>query len=154
MTGFESRSMTGEPSARDSYEPMNMQAISWCFAIDHLEGEDHVIDKPSEYDFWRSYVPDLKPSWGNPLLSWSAPDPCTLKSIEREFLPNCQRFNGHTNLWTFRRILDRTNFTEGKYLRRERRSVDAAMHNVGVGQGRLIHLKEHLPEHAGIDCKA
>ncbi len=115
VTGFESRSMTGEPSARDAYEPMNMQAISWCFAIDHLEGEDHVIDKPADYDFWRSYIPDLKPSWGNPLLSWSAPDPCTLKSIEREFLPNWQRFNGHTNLWTFRRILDRANFTEGLY---------------------------------------
>ncbi len=115
VTGFESRDMTGEPSAREKYEPMNMQAISWCFAVDHLEGEDHVIDKPTDYDFWRNYVPDLKPSWGSPLLSWSATHPRTLKSVEREFIPNQQRFNGCQNLWTFRRIIDRSLYTEGFY---------------------------------------
>jgi hypothetical protein len=113
VTGFESRDMTGEPSAPDQYQPMNMQAVSWCFAIDHIEGEDHVIDKPDDYDFWRNYVPDLKPAWGNPLLSWSAKDPATLKSMEREFLPNQQRLNGHGNLWTFRRIIDRSLYREG-----------------------------------------
>jgi hypothetical protein len=113
VTGFESREMTGEPSARDTYEPMNMQAVSWCFAIDHIEGEDHVIDKPVEYDFWRGFVPDLKPAWGSPLLSWSATHPRTMKSQEREFLPNQQRLNGDSNLWTFRRIVDRSKFSDG-----------------------------------------
>ena len=115
VTGFESRDMTGEPSARAEYEPMNMQAISWCFAIDHLQGEDHVIDKPAEYDFWRSFVPDLKPTWGGPFLSWSATHPRTMKSEEREFIPNQPRLNGDRNLWTFRRIVDRSQFAPGFY---------------------------------------
>ena len=113
VTGFESRGMTGEPSARDSYEPGNMQAVSWCFAIDYLKDEDHVIAKPADYDFWRSYVPDLKPDWGSPLLSWAATHPRTMKSEEREFLPNQPRLNGDRNLWTFRRIIDHAQFAPG-----------------------------------------
>ncbi len=113
VTGFESRKMTGEPSARDAYEPQNMQAVSWCFAIDHLEGEDHVIDRPADYDFWRAYVPDIRPAWGSPLLSWSATHPRTMKPEVREFVPNQPRLNGDRNLWTFRRIADREQFAPG-----------------------------------------
>lgn len=115
VTGFESRRMTGEPSARETYEPANMQAVSWCYAIDHIEGEEHVIEKPADYDFWRSYVPDLKPAWGSPLLSWSATHPRTMQPEEREFLPNQPRLNADRNLWTFRRIIDRTQFAPGFY---------------------------------------
>ena len=115
VTGFESRKMTGEPGARETYEPGNMQAVSWCFAIDHIKDEEHVIDKPAEYDFWRSFVPDLKPAWGSPLLSWSATHPRTMESEEREFLPNQPRLNGDRNLWTFRRIIDQTQFAPGFY---------------------------------------
>ena len=115
VTGFESRDMTGEPSARDQYEPMNMQAVSWCFAIDHIQGENHVLDKPADYDFWRSFVPDLKPAWGSPFLSWSATHPRTMKSEEREFIPNQPKLNGDRNLWTFRRIVDQAQYAPGFY---------------------------------------
>jgi hypothetical protein len=115
VTGFESRDMTGEPSARDTYEPMNMQAVSWCFAIDHLDGQDHVIDKPKDYDFWRSFVPDLKPAWGSPLLSWSAIHPGLMKSSECQFFPNLPHLHGDREHWTFRRIIDRSQFTPGFY---------------------------------------
>ncbi|MGB8352345.1 MAG: FAD-dependent oxidoreductase [Chthoniobacteraceae bacterium] len=115
VTGFESRAMTGEPSARDNYEPDNMQAVSWCFAIDHIADEEHVIDKPGDYDFWRSCVPDLKPAWGSPFLSWSATHPRTMVSEEREFFQNETRLKGDRNLWTFRRIIDRSQFKQDFY---------------------------------------
>ena len=115
VTGFESRAMTGEPSARETYEPDNMQAVSWCFAIDHIAGEEHVISKPADYDFWRSFTPDVKPAWGSPLLSWSATHPRTMLPEEREFFPNETQLKGDRNLWTFRRIIDQSQFTKGFY---------------------------------------
>jgi hypothetical protein len=122
VTGFESRSMTGEPSAPEEAQPLNMQAVSICFAVDHVDG-DHTIDKPASYDFWRSYEPSF---WGGPLLGWKSPHPRTLKIVERSFTPNPnddpllvdadQRRNpGDANLWTFRRIAACRNFTDGFY---------------------------------------
>ncbi len=122
VTGFESHHDTGEPSAPDTAQPMNMQAVSVCFAIDHVEG-DHTIDKPAQYDFWRAYQPDF---WGDRLLSFRSPNPRTLAISERTFTPNPdddplsvvadQRVSaGDGNLWTFRRIAARKLFTPGSY---------------------------------------
>jgi len=122
VTGFESRAETGEPSAPDEAQPLNMQAVSVCFAIDHVDG-DHTIDKPAGYDFWREYQPEF---WGDKLLSWRSPHPRTLEIVERSFTPNPdddplsvnadQRLSpGDGNLWTFRRIAARRNFVDGAY---------------------------------------
>jgi len=122
VTGFEAQGETGEPSAPREAQPLNMQAVSICFAVDHVDG-DHTIDKPANYDFWRAYRPDF---WGDRLLSWRAPHPRTLEIVERSFTPNPdddplqvnadQRLSpGDTNLWTFRRIAARRNFVEGTY---------------------------------------
>ncbi|MER6171920.1 hypothetical protein [Streptosporangium sp. NPDC001681] len=99
-----------------------MQAVSVCFAIDHVDG-DHTIDRPGSYEFWRSYQPGFR---GDRLLSWRCPHPRTLEIVERSFTPNPdddpllveadQRLNpGDANLWTFRRIAARRNFTDGAY---------------------------------------
>lgn len=122
VTGFESQYETGEPSAPDRAEPMTMQAISVCFAIDHVDG-DHTIDRPARYGFWRDYQPAF---WGDRLLSFRSPDPRTLDPVEREFTPNPdddprsvhadqRRSGGDRNLWTFRRIAARRNFLDGTY---------------------------------------
>ncbi|UWP87503.1 FAD-dependent oxidoreductase [Dactylosporangium fulvum] len=122
VTGFESRLDTGEPSAPAQAQPMNMQAVSVCFAIDHVDG-NHVIDKPAGYDFWRAYTP---PFWGGPLLSLRSPHPRTLEIGERGFTPNPdddplrvradqRRDPGDANLWTFRRIAARKLFQPGAY---------------------------------------
>ncbi|GAA2112757.1 FAD-dependent oxidoreductase [Microlunatus panaciterrae] len=122
VTGFEASTETGEPSAPAQAQPLNMQAVSVCFAIDHVDG-DHTIDKPADYDFWRSYQPDF---WGAPMLSWTAPHPRTLQPEPRIFDPNPgddpmgvaadqSREGGDINLWTFRRIAARDNFTAGFY---------------------------------------
>jgi FAD dependent oxidoreductase len=122
VTGFESTFDTGEPSAPEAAEPTNMQAFSVCFAIDHVEG-DHTIERPDGYGFWRQYQP---PFWGDRMLSFRSPNPRTLATSERSFTPNPdddplavvadQRNSpGDGNLWTFRRIAARRNFTDGFY---------------------------------------
>ncbi|NUR86516.1 MAG: FAD-dependent oxidoreductase [Nonomuraea sp.] len=122
VTGFESAAETGEPSAPSQAQPYNMQAVSVCFAVDHVDG-DHTIDRPATYDFWREYQP---PFWGDRLLSWRAPHPRTLEIVERAFTPNPgddplrvvadQRVGGgDLNLWTFRRIAARDLFAPGFY---------------------------------------
>ncbi|KAF9774232.1 hypothetical protein IL306_007802 [Fusarium sp. DS 682] len=123
VTGFESRKDTGEPSAPEEAQPQNSQAVSICFAVDHIEGEDHTIPKPEKYDYWRKCHPDF---WGAPLLSLKAPHPRTLEIVEREFTPNPnddpasvisdqRKSGGDMNLWTFRRIAAKDNFTPGAY---------------------------------------
>lgn len=120
--GFESQADTGEPSAPEAAQPDNVQAVSICFAVDHLDG-DHTIDKPENYDYWRQVQPDF---WGGPLLGFKAPNPRTLETAHRSFTPNPdddpllvdadQRRNpGDANLWTFRRIAARRNFVPGAY---------------------------------------
>ncbi|KFH46638.1 hypothetical protein ACRE_025120 [Hapsidospora chrysogenum ATCC 11550] len=123
VTGFESRHDTGEPSAPEEAQPHNSQAVSICFAVDHIDGEDHTIPRPSRYDHWRACHPDF---WGAPLLGLRAPHPRTLEIVEREFTPNPnddpalvradqRKSGGDMNLWTFRRIAARDNFVPGAY---------------------------------------
>ncbi|KAF4994315.1 hypothetical protein FGRMN_5900 [Fusarium graminum] len=123
VTGFESRKDTGEPSAPEEAQPQNSQAVSICFAVDHIDGEDHTIPKPEKYDYWRNCHPDF---WGAPLLGLKAPHPRTLEIVEREFTPNPnddpasvisdqRKSGGDMNLWTFRRIAAKDNFTSGAY---------------------------------------
>ena len=45
-----------EPHAPEAAQPLNMQA-AWCFAVDHLEGVDHTVDRPERYAFWREHAP-------------------------------------------------------------------------------------------------
>ena len=123
VTGFESRKDTGEPSAPEEAQPHNSQAVSICFAVDHIEGEDNTIPKPAAYNRWRQCHPEF---WGAPLLGLKAPHPRTLEIVEREFTPNPsddpalvfadqRRSGGDMNLWTFRRIAARDNFRPGAY---------------------------------------
>ncbi len=116
VTGAESQAEFNEPHAPTEAQPHNMQAISWCFVLDYLEGQNHVIERPDRYDYWRDLVPNLKPSWGGPLLSWQATHPITLEPVVRTFDPvHPKPERGPMDLWTFRRIADRRNFIEGAY---------------------------------------
>jgi len=69
ITGSESIAQTGEPHALSGDpDPSDMQAITWCFAMDHIDGDDFTIGKPEQYDFWRQYQADF---WPDKMLSWS-----------------------------------------------------------------------------------
>ena len=87
VIGAESQAETGEPHALATARPDVQQAITCCFAMDYLEGQDHTIDRPVEYDFWRSYVPKLDPPWPGKLLDLTYADPITLKPASRGFDP-------------------------------------------------------------------
>jgi len=114
VTGFESHKETGEPHAPAVAQPDNQQAFTFCFAMDYLPGRDHTIEKPKEYDFWRKYVPRLRPAWPGPLLSWNMTDPINLKKRDVSFDPT-GRSDRPNNLWLYRRIADRSNFRAGTY---------------------------------------
>jgi FAD dependent oxidoreductase len=115
VTGCESQQDTAEPHAPAAAQPANQQAFTWCFAVDYLDGQDHTIDRPKDYDFWRKYVPDMTPAWTGPLLSWRMCDPASLKVRAVHFDPTLQTKNAGLNLWVYRRLADRRNFAEGTY---------------------------------------
>jgi len=121
VTGFESRAQTGEPHAPPEAQPLNMQAVSACFAIDHLDGEDHTIERPAGYARWRAARP---PGWPDGQLSFVAPDPRTNEPVVRTLRPNPHGDPAaigpdlsdpelDRDLWLFRRIAARGNFVPG-----------------------------------------
>lgn len=117
VTGGESHKQTGEMHAPNEPRPENSQSFTYCFCVDYLEGGDHTIERPTEYRFWRDYVPQLKPAWPSRLLSWSMCDPKTLATRNVFFDPNPAEKPRRPglNLWLYRRIADRSNFEPGTY---------------------------------------
>ena len=114
VIGSEARAETGEPSAPENARPDNVQAISWCFVVDHVDG-DHTIERPDDYDTWRALEPEF---WGAPIISLTGPHPRTLEVTTRSFTPNVdddpfavvadqREDGGDSELWIFRRILAR-----------------------------------------------
>jgi hypothetical protein len=109
VTGAESTADTGEPHALPgAADPADMQAITWCFAVDHLEGENFTIAKPRQYDFWRTYQAGF---WPDRQLSWSGVTPHTLEPVKYAFFADGRSFS----LWDYRRLIDKTNFAEGTF---------------------------------------
>jgi Thioredoxin reductase len=102
VIGAESQAETGEPNALEGpADPRDQMGFTHCIAMDYLPGEEHVIDKPRDYDRWRNarklVVPDLfghkqdyfrRPVTKGPYVA--AP-------------------------WSFRRFLCRTNFQDGAF---------------------------------------
>jgi hypothetical protein len=116
VTGFESSKQTGEPHAPSEAQPANIQSCTWCFTMSHHPGEDHTIDQPAQYDFWKEYAPKLNPAWSGKLLSWTYSNPITLQPREVAFDPERESPKpGMLNLWIYRRIASKANFTPGAY---------------------------------------
>ena len=117
--GAESQKQTGEKHAPEKEDPTNIQAMTHCFAVDHLEGEDHRIDIPEMYDFWKDYIPSLQPAWPGKMLSLSYTHPRSLLPKTLSFIPpNKEGILPKTedlNLWLYRRIIDRNNFEKGSF---------------------------------------
>jgi hypothetical protein len=115
VTGTESKSDTGELHAPENANPENNQSFTVCFAMDYIEGEDHTIDKPKEYDFWKNHIPPLTPPWSGRLLELRYSTPSTLVPKELGFNPSGTDTCPLLNLWNYRRIISKNNFIQGTY---------------------------------------
>lgn len=109
VVGAESRAETGEPNALEGpAEPGLQQPFNHVFAVDYLPGDDHVIEPPRDYAFWRR---QMDPGTGR--LHIAVPD---LFALERDFFrkkPVAGRYV--FSLWAFRRLLCRGNFAPGAF---------------------------------------
>jgi hypothetical protein len=109
VIGAESQAQTGEPHALPGEpDPLDQQAITWCFAIDWSPDTDNVIDRPDSYLHWRSIEPDF---WPGPLLGWDDVHPETL---ETRYLP-LYLPEGGWDLWHYRRIVAKEQFAPGAF---------------------------------------
>jgi len=115
VTGSESRNETKELHAPEKANRENNQAFTSCFAIDYIPGEDHTIERPSEYDFWKNYKPEINPLWPGKLLDFHYSNPSTLAPKELAFNPEGIDTSPLLNLWEYRRIINRKNFTPGRF---------------------------------------
>jgi hypothetical protein len=113
VVGSESQRDTGEPHALPGDpQPLDQQAISWCFALDYLPDEDHTISRLEDYDFWRSYQ---APFWPAPQLGWIDWHPETLERRERPIFDGPTDRRDSDDLWHFRRILYRGHYPAGTF---------------------------------------
>ena len=113
VTGAESRMQTGELHAPEEAQPHNMQAMTWCFAVDYRPGEDHRIEKPRNYEMWRDFVPEMQPAWPGKLLSLTYSNPITLEPRTLAFDPRPGAQTELFNLWSYRRLIAPHQFEPG-----------------------------------------
>ena len=117
VVGTEGKRATGELHMPENASPKNQQAFTMCFAVDHAEGENHTIEKPSEYDFWKAFVPDITPPWPGRLLDFTYTHPSSGLAKRLGFNPTGPHKLGIINLWTYRRIVAAKNFMPHSGLR-------------------------------------
>lgn len=115
VTGSESNRETNEPNAKENADTTNSQAFSMCYAMSFHAGENHTIERPENYDFWRDFVPQITPPWSGKLLSLTGLSPRDLKPVHYNFQPNDEPNTAFAGLWTYRRILHTKNFQNGAF---------------------------------------
>jgi hypothetical protein len=105
VVGAEAQRDTQEEHALPEAEPGDVQPFTMSFAMEYLAGENHVIDKPRDYPFWRDFVPHNHRGNKYPLLTFSDPE-----AAKVGFDPAAKK-----GFWTYRRIADQTNFAPDFY---------------------------------------
>ena len=103
--GAEAKSETGEAHAKERAEPDNLQGFTMCFAMDYLAGEDHTMDKPRDYDFWRALTMNTSAQKNYHVLNFEEN-----ASKRIGFDPETRK-----GFFTYRRIADRDLFKPGFY---------------------------------------
>jgi len=112
-TGAESQSQTDEPHALSTDpDPEDMQAITYCFAMDYDEDGDHTIPEPELYSFWKNYREEVIP---HGMLEWGGFDHPQYGHVVRCLFPHGNQVSPWDALWEYRRIIDKTNFSPGTY---------------------------------------
>nr|WP_176753033.1 FAD-dependent oxidoreductase [Tenuibacillus multivorans] len=96
-TGAESKHETGECHALENADRNNVQALTYVLGMEYRKGEQHTINKPEMYDFWKAYRPNF---WPDQYLSLKAPNPVTLEPRKYTLFKEDEGFP----LWEYRRI--------------------------------------------------
>ena len=113
IIGAESQDQTGELHALPGPpNPLDQQAVSWCYALDYLPGQEHIITKPTDYAFWRSYQADF---WPGPQLSWTDIDPQSGQQRELAIFQGATDAPFVLDFWHYRRIFYRKHYPDGLY---------------------------------------
>lgn len=113
VIGAESQAQTGEPAALpDGPDPMDQQAVSWCFAMSYHPDADFTIDRPAQYDKWKDYKLDF---WPDRQLSFIGPNPVTLEPDERPLFVGDSDAAAAPDNWHYRRILYRRHHRAGHF---------------------------------------
>lgn len=110
VIGAESRDETGEPHGAEKANPLDQQAVTWCFALEYRAGESHVIDRPAGYARWRDFAPDF---WPGPQLSWTDIEPISLTARTRPIFTGPADDPRLMDLWHYRRVFARTQYAPG-----------------------------------------
>ena len=109
--GRESKFETNEPNAGETEDSQDIQPVTWVAALEYCEGESHIIEKPSEYAYFKAKFWPCEDD--KPILSFYGPDSSTGKT--KEFI----MFDGDQpnkfSLWSYRRIIDPRDFEDGFY---------------------------------------
>jgi hypothetical protein len=106
VSGAEAYSETHELNAVTGLaEPENVQGLTWVMAVANDEGSHRVINKPSQYGYWRSYKPDF---WPGPLLGFEV---LHAHTGERRTLPLFSQ--DWYALFPYRQIIDPSKFEPG-----------------------------------------
>jgi hypothetical protein len=102
VTGAESQSETGEPSALEGKaDPLRMQPFTHLAAVDYFPGEDHRIARPAGYEKWQ-------PGFRG-MIGTAAADKNELQlRMRRLFAPPAGTYQ--SSIWNFRRVLCAANF--------------------------------------------
>lgn len=106
--GAEGYDETQEPNTLKIANPQDMQPITWVLAMDYDEGQNHIIEKPYLYDYFKQQI---WPCDHTPMISWYGPDSSTGKT--KEFGMFDGRGKKLFPLWSYRRVIDPKEFEEG-----------------------------------------
>ncbi len=117
VTGAESRNDQPADSKElhalsTAAQPLDQQAISWCFPLEYIPGKDFTISKPARYDDWKAFQPSF---WTGPLLSWTDRHPETLQPRTRYLFEGNPSDQYGDDLWHFRRIFWHSQCLSGVY---------------------------------------
>lgn len=104
IMGSESKIKTGELHALEEENQLDMQAVTWCFAVSLEPDGDYTIPRPDRYDHYRKH---LSKFWPGSQLSWTYSQPHTLEEVEGSI----EKVEGKVDLFGYRKILDNSILT-------------------------------------------
>ncbi len=101
--GAEAKSETGEPHAPETEKPKWVQSYTYTFAIEYCPGENHLIEKPVDYEKNREkqpYTLDVDYGGQTGIVSY-----LMFGRAKPTYGP----------FWTYRRLIDKDNFYDPRY---------------------------------------